>query len=324
MKLSIVTTLYLSEGHIQEFVERSKSVAADLVADQFEIILVNDGSPDGSLDLALELAADDPHLMVIDLSRNFGHHKAIFTGLAHACGEHIFLIDSDLEEDPAWLLAFWENMSQQACDVVFGVQTQRKGGPWEQFSGWIFYKLFNLLSGLNLPANIVTARLMTRRYVDALLLHKEREIAIGPLMLITGYKQVTHPITKLSTSPSTYTFRHKFAVMVDSVTSFSNKPLVWIFNIGLMIFLLACYYTLYLVVMRLFFATPLVGWTSVMASVWMLGGLIISFLGIIGIYLSKIFLETKQRPSTIIRAIHGSPRADRTPDSAPAQDHPHA
>ena len=106
MKLSIVTTLYQSGVHISEFHKRISSVAQRLVGDDYEIILVNDGSPDNSLDLAIKLTEQDSHISVVDLSRNFGHHKAMMTGLAHAEGKRVFLIDSDLEEEPEWLLTF--------------------------------------------------------------------------------------------------------------------------------------------------------------------------------------------------------------------------
>src|SRR5262249_19506384 len=137
------------------------------------IILVNDGSSDHSLDLAVKLTEEDKHVLVVDLSRNFGHHKAMMTGLAHSRGEQVFLIDSDLEEDPLWLLSFAEQMKREQCDLLYGVQKKRKGGWFEQLTGTLFYKTFRFFTGVDQPNNITTARLMTRRYVEALLLHKE-------------------------------------------------------------------------------------------------------------------------------------------------------
>lgn len=106
MKLSIVATLYQSAPHIKEFYVRVSAVAQQLVGDDYEIVLVNDGSPDDSLDIAIQLTDTDDHVVVVDLSRNFGHHKAMMTGLAYAKGEQVFLIDSDLEEEPEWLISF--------------------------------------------------------------------------------------------------------------------------------------------------------------------------------------------------------------------------
>jgi len=305
MKLSIVATLYQSAPHIAEFHRRATATAEKLVGGDYEIIFVNDGSPDNSLELAVRLAEVDHHVVVIDLSRNFGHHKAMMTGLAHAEGEHVFLIDSDLEEEPEWLLDFDAQLVRDACDVVYGVQAQRKGGLFERWSGNLFWKMINGLSGLSLPHNVVTARLMTRRYVDALLRHEEREVFMAGLWFITGFDQRPQVVRKLDTSKSTYTLRRKLSLLVNSVTSFSNLPLVGIFYVGAIIFALAWVYTLYLVISWLFFSTTLAGWTSVMASIWLLGGLVISFMGVIGIYLSKVFSETKRRPYSIVRNIYG-------------------
>lgn len=169
MKLSIVATLYQSAPYINEFYARASAAARQLAGEDFEIVLVNDGSPDNSLDLAIRLSEQDSHVVVVDLSRNFGHHKAMMTGLEYARGDLIFLIDSDLEEEPEWLLGFYEQMKQERCDVAYGVQKRRKGNWFERWSGQWFYRFFRALTGLALPENVVTTRLMTRRYVDALL-----------------------------------------------------------------------------------------------------------------------------------------------------------
>jgi len=203
------------------------------------------------------------------------------------------------------LSTFAEQMTRQRCDVVYGVQKQRKGGIFERWSGQWFYRFFRTLTGLALPENMVTARLMTRRYVDALLRHDERELDIGALWFITGFEQHPQIVTKHSTSKTTYTLRRKISLFVNSVTSFSNAPLVYIFYTGLTISLSAGAYTAFLIVQWLFLAEPLIGWTSVMASIWLLGGMVILFIGVIGIYLSKVFVEIKRRPYTIIRQIYG-------------------
>lgn len=304
MKLSIVSTLYQSASYIAEFHQRASAAARKVVGEDYEIVLVNDGSPDNSLDLAIKLTQEDAHVVVVDLSRNFGHHKAMMTGLAHAKGERVFLIDSDLEEEPECLISFSEQMLTDRCDVVFGVQERRKGNWFERWSGQWFYHFFKALTGMALPENVVTARLMSRRYVQALLLHEEREVFMAGLWHITGFVQRPQTVKKHSTSETTYTFRRKMSLLVNSVTSFSNAPLVSIFYIGVSISLFALFYIAYLFIHWVFLAKPLSGWTSVMASIWLLGGMVISFIGVVGIYLSKIFSETKQRPYTIVRQIH--------------------
>ena len=294
----------MSSSYINEFYERVKAVVSQLT-DDYEIIMVDDGSPDDSLVKAKELCAKDSKVVVVELSRNFGHHKAMMTGLAHAKGERVFLLDSDLEEQPEWLSSFSEQMDKEDCDVVYGVQEKRKGNKFEQLTGELFYRLFNKVTGVDLPRNIVTARLMTYDYVRALVSFSEHEIFLAGIWHITGFKQSPQVITKFSTSETTYTIRHKMAVVVNSVTSFSHRPLSSIFYFGLVVFMISTLYICYLSYSWLFSSKPLTGWTSVMASIWLLGGLIISFIGIVGIYLSKIYSESKGRPYTIIRRIHG-------------------
>jgi len=308
MKLSIVATLYRSARFIPEFCERASKAAVELVGDSYEIVLVNDGSPDESLDIALQQRALNARIVIVDLSRNFGHHKAMMTGLAYARGAKVFLIDSDLEESPEWLGEFSHQMNRDGCDVVYGVQERRKGGFVERWSGAAFYKLFNAVTGLGLSESVLVVRLMTHRYVQALLEHREREIFLAALWHITGFDQRARYVTKLSREASTYTLKKKLAMLVNAITSFSNKPLIYIFYIGIAISALAGLYTLWLVFQWLFLARSLTGWPSLMASIWLLGGLIICFIGVIGIYLAKIFSEAKQRPYTIVRQLYGRER----------------
>lgn len=305
MKLSIVATLYKSASYINEFHERATAAANRLVGDDYEIVLVNDGSPDESLDLAVKLTEQDSRVVVVDLSRNFGHHKAMLAGLSYAQGELIFLIDSDLEEEPEWLAEFANTMTNEAADVVYGVQETRKGNWFERWSGELYYSLFNYLANIDHPRDIVTARLMSRRYVEALLQFREREMVISCLWVITGFKQCARLVKKHAHSASTYSLTKKIGRATDAITSFSEAPLRLIFYVGLVIFAVALFYAGYLIFQKLVLGTPMDGWTSVMVSIWLLGGMVISFVGIIGIYLSKVFSETKQRPSFIVRAIRG-------------------
>ena len=304
MKLSIVATLYQSAAYINKFYERASASAKRMVGDDYEIVLVNDGSPDNSLDLAIRLTEQDSHVVVVDLSRNFGHHKAMMTGLAHAKGELIFLIDSDLEEEPEWLEAFADKMNTDHSDVVYGVQDVRKGRLFEQITGWFFYRFFRLVTGIAQPDNIVTARLMTWRYVQALVAHQERELNIGGLWVATGFRQTQQTVRKHASSPTTYTLARKFSHLVNAVTSFSSLPLVFTFYAGLLISLSAAFFIVYLGFRFFFISTPPDGYTSMIASIWLFSGLIIFFVGIQGIYISKVFSEVKQRPYTIIRHVY--------------------
>lgn len=315
MKLSIVATLYQSAPYISDFHRRASASAKKLVGDDYEIILVNDGSPDNSLELAIALSESESNVTVVDLSRNFGHHKAMMTGLAYAKGEEVFLIDSDLEEEPEYLISFAKQMEKESCDVVYGIQAKRKGGFFEQCTGWFFYRAFRFLTGIAQPNNIITARLMSRRYVDALLLHRERELNIGGLWIITGFKQSHQTVQKHSTSPTSYSLSGKLSHFVNAVTSFSSLPLVFTFYSGLLISVSALFYITYLAFNYLFIASPPDGYTSIIASIWLFSGLIIFFLGVQGIYISKVFSEVKQRPYTVVRHVY-----NRSQEQGPTND----
>lgn len=304
--LSIVATLFSSAPYLEEFHARMSRVAVS-VAGEIEIIFVNDGSPDDSLAVALALQERDRRIRIIDLSRNFGHHRAMMTGLAHARGDLVFLIDADLDEDPELLQVFDERLRASGADVVYGVQAARRGGLMERVGGWLFFKTFNRLSATEIPENVATVRLMTRRYVAALLQHRERQLMIAGLWAITGFHQVGEPIRKRPRSSTTYSLAHKIQILVDSVTSFSDKPLIFIFYLGTGIVCLASSAAAYLVLRRLFFGVLLAGWPSLIVSVWLLGGLTLFCLGIIGIYLSRVFIETKQRPYVIVRHVYERP-----------------
>ena len=306
MKLSVVDTLYKSAPYVREFCRRAADQARQLAGDDYEIVLVNDGSPDDSLALAIAEHESDPHVVVVDLSRNFGHHKAMMTGLSYARGEQVFLIDSDLEELPEWLGAFSEQMRHSNCDVVYGVQERRKGARFEQVTGAWFYRIFRFITGIALPENVVTARLMSRRYVRALVQHEEREFFIAGLWHITGFRQQPHLVAKLSHSETTYTLRRKVSLLVNSVTSFSNAPLVGIFYLGITVLAFSLLYITYTIFVWLSSSRPVSGYTSLIASIWLLGGLSISSMGVLGIYLSKIFSEAKRRPYTIVRELYRS------------------
>lgn len=314
VRLSIVATLFNSAPYVEEFCRRA-SAAAQSFAGAYEIILVNDGSPDGSLAIAIGLSRIDPHIRVIDLSRNFGHHKAMMTGLAHAAGELIFLIDSDLEEDPGWLPVFSETLERERADVAYGVQRRRKGSIVERLTGEVYYVTFNAMLDDPLPRNVMTARLMTARYVSQLVRHRDRAVCLAALWVITGFRQVPVTVDKKTRRTSSYGFPARVAVMVNAITSFSTRPLVFIFYLGCAIMASAAVAAALLVWRVLFYRVGVAGYPSLIISVWFLGGVTIFCLGVIGIYLSKIFMETKDRPYSIVRAYY--------PESAGLADRVH-
>lgn len=304
MKLSIVTTLYKSEPYIEEFYRLIKHYAEKITTD-YEMIFVNDGSPDNSLDVALKLMGNDEKIKIIDLSRNFGHYKAVITGISHAKGDYVFFIDIDLEEEPRLLETFWEEMqTHEDADVIMGVQEKRKGGWFERLSGSVFYNVFNFLSETKIVKNQIMARLMTRRYVDALCKQKDKVPVFMGICALVGFNSIIVPVKKKYRGATSYSLKRRFGAAVDLITSFSNLPLIYAFYLGLVIMTFSFVYIIYIIFEKIFHSSNVEGWTSLIASVWFLGGTILFFIGVVGIYLSKVFIEVKDRPYTIIKEIH--------------------
>lgn len=302
LELSIVTTLYRSEKYIKEFHARITKSARKLTA-QYEIIFVDDGSDDNSLIIAMEIAAADPHVRVIELSRNFGHHRAFMAGLAHCKGELIFLIDSDLEEEPEYLIPFYQKLQESNADVIYSIQENRKGEWLERSSGWLYYKIVRHFCKPKVPENVSTLRLMKKNYVKSLLLYNEHISNITFLLTLTGYKQIPLTIQKHHKGSTQYSFSRKLALLTDAIMSFSDKPLIYILKCGMGISFLSFVAILYLIIKKIAYH-PVLGWTAILASIWFLSGLILFSVGLIGAYLRRILLEVKNRPNAIIRNIY--------------------
>jgi putative glycosyltransferase len=304
MQLSVVTTLFQSAPYIDEFYRRVRT-EAEKIASDLEFVFVNDGSTDSSLDVALDLQKQDGRILVVDLSRNFGHHKAMMTGLEHAQGDLVFLIDVDLEEPPEIVGAFFESLNKENADAAYGVQSPRHG-PWlTRTLANLFYWVFELLSDYRIPPHSLTARLMTRRYVDQLVQHKEHLSNMIGLWELTGFKQVAVGVRK---SPfkgtTTYTFHRRLAAAIYAITAFSSKPLRLIAYLGLLVTALSIIYAIVLVIAYFVFGISTTGWTSLIVSISLFSGLILFCQGIIAAYLAVIFIETKNRPYTVIRKIY--------------------
>ena len=302
--LSVVTSLYRSAAHLRAFHERM-SAAARAVTESYEIVYVNDGSPDDSAAIVRSLAAADPHVVLVDLARNFGQAAAMFAGLAEAGGAYVFAIDGDLEEPPELLSAFHARLLAEAAttDVVYGVMTARKGGWVERAAGTAFYALLSRLSDVKVAPNQLWARLMTRRYVDAVLEFGETQLYAGGVFQLAGYGQTACPVVKTSKGYSAYTLARRAASALDALTSVSIRPLVYVSLAGLAIACLGILAALYLIFRRLVFTQYLVGWTSLIVSVWLVGGLMIAATGLVGIYVGKTYLEVKRRPRAVVRGV---------------------
>jgi putative glycosyltransferase len=303
--MSIVSTMYRSRAFLEQFLIGCLEVLRRIDCNDFEIVLVNDGSPDDSLAYALQRQQDIPQLVVVDLSRNFGHHHAMLAGLRIARGERVFLIDCDLEVAPATLEQFDARQRETRADMVFGYQEVRKGGWFEQISGGLFWKGFNVLSDIKIPESVLTERVMSRRFVDALLSLGDYNVFLGGMMSWTGFDQIGIPVSKKQRhGQSTYTLMKRLQLMINAVSSFSSKPLIWLFNIGLIMTALSFSYAIFLVLRKVIYGDALLGFTSIMAMMAMSLGIMTTGLGLIGIYLGKVFNQVQSRPPYIIRNVH--------------------
>jgi putative glycosyltransferase len=317
VRVSVVTSMFRSAPYLEEFYTRAVR-AISAISSSYELVFVNDGSPDDSLAVALRIRERDDRVRIVDLSRNFGDHRALMTGLAHARGELVFLIDCDLEEEPEWLLRFHDALRRTGADVVYGVQSARKGGIVERAGGAVFYTVLNRMLTDPIPRNVITARLMTRRYVRALVQHRDREICLAGLWVITGFDQRPIDVVKRSHSGSSYSIRARVSTLVNAVTSFSNRPLVYIFYLGAAVVTVSSIAALALMVRTLVIGTGVAGYASLIVSIWLLGGLTLFSLGIVGVYLAKVFTETKDRPYTVVRAEYGPRGLDEQVGSSAA------
>jgi len=303
--ISIVSTMYCSRPFLERFLEECLQALTVLECTDFEIVLVNDGSPDDSLNYVIARQKNIPQLVIIDLSRNFGHHYAIQAGLQYARGELIFLIDCDLEVSVLTLPEFKRKLDASGTDMVYGYQASRKGGLFEKTSGGIFYKTFNLLSTIKIPENIATERIMTRRYLDALLQLGDRNLFLAGMMSWTGFQQLGLPLQKKQREGrSTYSLLARINLMVNAVSSFSVQPLVWMFNIGLTVTVFSFLYVFYLIMRKILFGDTLIGFTSMMALTTLSLGIMTTGIGVIGIYLGKVFTQVQNRPTYIIKDIY--------------------
>jgi putative glycosyltransferase len=228
-------------------------------------------------------------------------------GLQYAKGAYIYLTDNDLETPPVFLkICFKELKADEDLDVVYGYQKERKGKFIENFGGRFFWWAINKFSEVKIPKNIVTERLMKRSYLKSLLSLGDTNLFLGGMMYWTGYMQLGIPVTRtLRQGESTYSTKKRLELMLQAITSFSGKPLEYLFYSGIAITVLSLLAILFLFIMKLILGgTVQLGWTSLIAINFLILGIISTFLGLIGIYLFKIFKQVQNRPNVIIRKIY--------------------
>ena len=305
--ISIVTTLYKSERFLDTFVSQCLAALAEIHCDNYEIIFVNDGSPDNSLAKVLELKQTCQNIVVIDLSRNFGHHYALMAGMNYSTGDLVFLIDSDLEVSPKNLHTFYNAFKEKNdCDVVFGIQDTRKGFFTERIVGGLFYILFNKITETRIHHNLLTERLMSRRYVEELIKMGDKNFFLAGMMQWVGFKQIPLTIIKgLRVGKSTYTLGKRISLSLQAITSFSSYPLIMLFKFGCLISTISILAGGYFLINKLIHPELILsGFTFLIVVMLFSLGIIISSLGLLGIYIDKLFNQTKNRQTYIVRSIY--------------------
>jgi putative glycosyltransferase len=296
--------MYCSAPYVEEFCARIAAEATAIAGHDYEVVLVNDGSPDDALNVALTEQKKNPRIRVVDLSRNFGHHPAIITGLRQARGDYVFLIDIDLEEPPELLGEFWHTLNSEAdIDVVGGIQVVRLGTATERYAGDFAWRLMRKMSSTDLPVNTLIARIMTRRFIDALMNYDEKLIFFSAICADMGFQQRFIPVQKTDTSETTYTLPRKLKLMFNGITATSTRPLLLSLFVSLGLAAITALIGIYVMVTSVL-GFPLPGWAPIVLAVTAATTILTCLQGIHGIYLAHLFTEVKGRPVAIVRKIH--------------------
>jgi polyisoprenyl-phosphate glycosyltransferase len=306
--LSIVAPVYDEELLVGEFVDRTRAAAADY---EFELVIVNDGSSDRTPELLDQIAATDPRVRVIHLSRNFGHQAAITAGLEHARGDVVAMLDADLQDPPELIgemVARWS----QGADVVYAVRGERAGETAFKLAtaSW-FYKLFNKLAQVDLEPNSGDYRLLDRQALDALLAMTERSRFLRGMTVWVGFNQtaVSYERDARHAGETKYTLRKMLRFSLDAIASFSHLPLQLATYAGLLSAGVA-FVAIPVVIGLRVFDSYLPGFSSITIAILLLGGIQLIALGVIGEYVGRIYDEVKHRPLYIVREERNAPAAD--------------
>jgi len=299
---SIVVPLYNEEDVIRESYRRLTAVCRTF-DDDYELIFVDDGSKDKTLDIARELAAGDACLRVLSFSRNFGHQPAITAGMENALGDAVIVIDADLQDPPEVMLPMIEQW-QNGFDVVYGRRTARKGETvFKRLTAKIFYRTLNAMTDVDLPVDAGDFRLLDRKVIETMKQMPERNRYVRGLVSWVGYKQaaVEYVREERFAGETKYPLKKMLALASNAITSFSVKPLKISIYLGGFLSFVSFGFLIYVVIRKLVGTEFESGWTSLTAIMLFFNGIVLIMLGIIGQYIGRIYDETKARPLYIIR-----------------------
>lgn len=300
-QISVVIPLYRCSECIVELHRRLTNSLSKL-APNFEIILVNDASPDTDWQLVRELAANDKRVKGIDLARNFGQHFAITAGLDAADGDWVVVMDGDLQDRPEEIETLY-NKAQEGYDVVFGMMAKRHDSFFKKLASQAFNKFYNFFSDVVVRPATSNFSISSRKVIKNYRHLRERSRAFALIVMWLGFKvgYITVEHSERYAGTTTYTLRKSIKFAIDSLTSQSSRPLRLSMGVGFGISFLSVLFGIWLILRQLIYGIPVEGWASVMVSIYFIGGLLFANLGVIGLYLGKVFDETKGRPLYIVR-----------------------
>jgi len=299
--ISVVTPVYGHQLNLNELFTRLRDTLIRITED-FEIIMVNDASPDNAWEVIKNLATKDPRVKGIDLSRNFGQHHAITAGLDCACGEWIVVMDCDLQDKPEEIEKLYQT-AQGGYDIVLGQRTKRKDSFLKKIFSRLFYGVLRYLSDIDHDPSIANFGIYSRKVIDSVILYKEQFRSFGIFVHLVGFRKTCIPVEHAARTvgKSSYPFRKKWDLAIDSIVANSNKSLRLSIKFGFMVFALSITYAGWIVVRFISHGIGVTGWTSIMVSIYLISGLLFMNIGFLGLYLGKVFEETKKRPLYIIR-----------------------
>lgn len=298
--ISVVSPVYRAEACLDELYERLVNVLSTLGT--FEIVLVDDASPDGSWQGVERLAARDARVHGLQLSRNFGQHHAISAGLREARGRWVVVMDCDLQDRPEEIARLYAKASE-GFDCVLARRAKRKDSISKRLSSWAFYKLFNALTDLNYDGSVANFSIVRRRVVDELVRLDEATRFYGGFLAIVGFSRA---FIEVQHDPrfagrSTYTFVKLLRLAGNVILAHSNKPLRLCVQVGMAISGLAFLAAIVHFVRTVAHGTPVMGWPTLIISIYLSTGVVIFTLGVLGLYIDRIFAEVKRRPVFVVR-----------------------
>jgi dolichol-phosphate mannosyltransferase len=281
---------------------RQLDVHLSKITNNYEIILVNDASPDGAWEAIQNLASGDSRIKGLDLSRNFGQHAAITAGLSHATGEWVVVMDCDLQDQPKEIVKLYAKAGE-GYEVVYGRRYQRQDNSLKVVFSRLYRRVFDYFTETRSDPAVANFGIYQRKVIDAFLTMRERNRTLQLFIRWLGFRNTSINIEHAARSrgESAYRFGKLFRMALSNIVSQSNKPLKISIAFGLLMALTSLMYAVYLVTRHLVWGVPVPGWTSVMVSIYFIGGLLFANLGILGLYLGKVFDETKGRPLYVIR-----------------------